>query len=183
VGAIAACYKYGDRTELTDKSLRGTKEALETLLAYLGSSLAEAVRPTIEKILAHATTTPEGTIKEVRMDTILKEMNGEAFLNDIASFVNADIEEMQFYRNLLHARIRWSAWAKRISRGVVGLLILQGAFTLYFVIQKILDHPVTHTKLLITLSVSALVMGFCILCFVAMLYYHEKISEYRDKVL
>ena len=129
VGAIAAFHKYGDRTEVTDKSLKGTKEALETLLAYLGRSLAEAVRPTIERILANATTSSDGTIKEVKVTTVLRELNGEAFLDDVSSFANNDIEEILFYRNLLHARVHWSMWAKRISRGVFALLILQGLLT------------------------------------------------------
>jgi len=183
VGAIAAYHKYGDRTELTDKSLKGTKEALETLLAYLGRSLADAVSPTVDRILANATKTPEGEIKEVRPDTITRELQGEAFFDDISSFVNSDIEEMLFYRNLVHARVKWSCWAKRISKGVFALLILQGAFTFYFAAERILNRPVTTIALLITFAVSALMVGFCFLCAGVMLHHHEQISDYRDKVL
>lgn len=183
VGAIAAYNKYGDRTELTDKSLKGTKEALDTLLAYLGSSLAESVRPTIERILANATTSTDGTIKEVKASSITKELNGEAFLDDVASFVNSGIEELLFYRNLAHCRLQWSSWAKRISRGVFVLLILQGAFTLYFVGERILNRSVTPVVLLVTAIASAIVVGFCLLCAGAMLHHHDQISEYRDKVL
>jgi len=183
VGALAAYHKYGDRTELTDKSLKGTKEALETLLAYLGRSLAEAVRPTVERILANATVTPEGTIKEVKPSAIAKELNGEAFLDDIAAFVNTDGEEMSSYRNLVHARIRWSACAKRISRSVFVLLVLQGVFTFYFAAEKILNRPMKPIVSLVTFIISALAVGFCVLCAGAMLHYHDKISEYRDKVL
>jgi hypothetical protein len=183
LGAIAAYHKYGDRTELTDKSLKGTKEAVETLLAYLARSLAEAISPTIERILANATTTPEGTIKELKATAIAKELNGEAFFDDVSSFVNSDIEEMLFYRNLVHARLRWSSWAKRISRGVFALLILQGVFTFYFAAEKILNRPVTPVVLLITFIVSALVVSFCFLCAGVLLHHHEHISEYRDKVL
>jgi len=89
----------------------------------MGRSLAEVIRPTIGRILANATTTPEGTVKEVKATTITEELSGEAFLDDISSFVNSDIEELLFYRNLVHARVRWSAWAKRISRGVFTLLM------------------------------------------------------------
>jgi hypothetical protein len=183
VGAIAAYHKYGDRTELTDKSLKGTKEALETLLAYLARSLAEAVRPTIERVLANATTTPEGAIKEVKASTITKELNGEAFVDDISSFVNNDVGQMQSYRNLVHARTRWSTWAKRMSRGVFALLVLQGLFSFYFATEKILNIPIKTTVFLFTFVISAVSVGFCVLCAWGMLRHHEKISEYRDKVL
>ncbi|HKM80267.1 MAG TPA: hypothetical protein VJY15_04835 [Candidatus Acidoferrum sp.] len=183
MGALAAFHRYADRTVLTDKSLKGTKEALEILLAYLGRSLADAVSPTIERILDNATTTPEGTIREIKRTAIATELNGEGFFDDISSFVNSDIEEMLFYRNLVHARLRWSTWAKRISKGVFTLLILQGFFTLYFFGEKILSRPVTLVILLATFVLSALVVGFCFLCAGAMLHYHDQISEYRDKVL
>jgi hypothetical protein len=183
VGALAAYHKYGDRTELTDKSLKGTKEALETLLAYLGRSIADVVSPTIERILANATKSMDGTVKEIKIDSIREELKGEAFLDAVSSFVNSDIEEILFYRNLLHARVQWSMWAKRISRGVFALVILQGLFTVYFFVQKILSRSVGPTVLLVTLAASAAVIGFCILCAGGMLHYHDQISEYRDRVL
>lgn len=145
--------------------------------------MADAISPTIERILDNATRTPEGTIREIKRATIATELNGEAFLDDISFFVNSDIEEMLFYRNLVHARLRWSAWAKRISRGVFTLLSLQILFTLIFFAAKILNRPVTLFVLLPTIAVSALAVGFCILCYGEMLHYHDQISEYRDKVL
>jgi len=183
VGAIAAYNKYGDRTEVTEKSLQGTKEAMETLLAYLGRSLAEAVAPTIETILSNATTSPDGTIKEIRASTILKELNGETFQDDVSSFVNADVEELLFYRALVHARVRWSTWAKRMSRGVFVLLIVQGLFTFFFFVESIIRHSVSSVLLLVTCAISAVVVGFCVVCAGAMLHHHEQISDYRDKIL
>jgi hypothetical protein len=149
----------------------------------LGRSIAEAVKPTIERILLANAISPDGTVKEFKAADIIKELQGEAFLDDVASFVNSDIEEILSYRNLAHARIRWSAWAKRISRGVFALMIVQGLFTLYFVTGTILNRIVTLPILLITFLISAAGVGFCITCAGVMLRYHEQISDYRDKVL
>jgi hypothetical protein len=149
----------------------------------LGRSIADAVKPTIERILNNAAIPPEGVIKELKAADIIKELQGEAFLDDVSSFANSDIEEILFYRNLAHARIRWSAWAKKISRGVFALMIVQGLFTFYFVTEKILDRIVTLPILLITFLISAAIVGFCITCAGVMLRYHEQISDYRDKVL
>lgn len=145
--------------------------------------MAEAVRPTMLRILADAITTPEGTIRGVNAAGITEELNAEAFFDDISSFVNSEIDQLLFYRNLVHARDQWSAWAKRMSRGVLALLISQGLFTFYFATEKILARPVTSIVLLATFIISALVVGFCILCAGEMLHHHEQISEYRDKVL
>lgn len=174
VGAVAAYYKYGDRTDVTDKSLRGTKEALDGLLAYLGRALAEAVRPTLERILT-AGSSPE---------IVAKELRGESFQNDVSSFVQDDIDEILFYRSLVHARTRWSAWSRRISWGVFVLLILQAAFTCYFaVVAKVLDYRVSPLFFWVTFAASGAVVIFCLCCAGVMLYYHDQISNYRDKVL
>ena len=69
VGALAAYHKYGDRTEITDRSLTETKEALDALQAYLARGVAEAVRPTIERILADATSR-DGTVEDLKADAV-----------------------------------------------------------------------------------------------------------------
>jgi len=156
---------------------------LDTLLAYLGSSLAERVLPTIERILANAARGPEEKIKGVDPKAITQELSGEAFRDEIASFVTSDIEELLFYRNLSHSRTQWSAWAKRITLALFTLLALEGPFTLYFVAEKILGRVVSPTASLVTIAISAVVVCFCILCLGGMRYHHDKISDYRDKDL
>jgi hypothetical protein len=182
VGALAAWYKYGDRTELTDKSLKGTKEALDDLRAYLGRAFAEAVKPTVQRII-ESNLRLDGTLN-IPPDALLEEFRGDNFQDDVSSFVTSDLDEMISYRILTHARKRWSAWAKRISWGVYALLIVEAAFTLYFALaNKVFNHSVSLLITLISLSVSAVVFGFCIFCAGAMLRCHDKISAYRDKVL
>jgi len=174
VGAIAAWYKYGDRTDLTDKSLKGTKEALDGLRAYLGRALAEAVRPTVERVVANMPFS----------EAALEELHGEAFQDDVSSFVISDIGEMLSYRMLVHARNRWSAWSRRISWTVFVLVLIEAVCTCYFVIATwALNRPTSLPVLLATFIVSVVAFGFCILCAGMMLHYHDKISLYRDKVL
>lgn len=174
VGAIAAYYKYGDRTEITDRSLKRTKEAVDGLRAYISRALAEAVRPTVERIVANAPSA----------ESALEEVRGESFLNDVSTFVNRDIEEILLYRSLLNAREGWSRWARRISWGIFALLIIQAVFTFFFVVVvKMLSHNISLRALVITLTVSGMIAGFCFLCAGAMLYYHDQIAKYRDKVL
>lgn len=182
VGAIAAFNKYGDRTEQADKSLRSTKDALDTLLAYLGSTLAERLKPTISRILANATQAT-GTIKEFKAETIADEFNGEAFHNDVSSFVNSEIDELLSYRNLVEARDKWKKWAKRISRGVLVLVILEGALTVGSFACKVMNWTISPRVFMSTMLLTVVLGGFCIVCAAAKLRYDEKIAEYRDKVL
>lgn len=168
MGAVAAWYKYGDRTDLTDKSLKGTKEALDGLEAYLGRNLADKVRPIVERLVT-GDRSPE---------TILKELNGEDFQSDISSFVVSDVEELLWYRRLSDSRARWSAWARRISWGTWGWLILQSIWVSFFLILcKVLNHTLSLTLAMVSFAVSGVVAAFCVISAGIMLYHHDQIFK------
>jgi hypothetical protein len=112
------------------------------------------------------------------------EMQGEAFQNEVSSFVTAEVEELINYRNLAHARKCWVHWSRRISWGILTMMILEACFAAYFdIIAKIFRFKVSTWALMSTFCVSVLAAAFCFLCAGAMLRYHDNISEYRDKIL
>lgn len=117
-------------------------------------------------------------------EAAVEELRGESFQDGISDFVSTDIEELMSYRTLVHARNRWCAWARRISWAVFVLLVLQGTFTAYFaVFAKVLNKSVSLLALLATFSLSGVIVLFCVICAGVMLYHHDQISKYRDKVL
>jgi hypothetical protein len=179
---LAAYHKYGDRTEITDKSLKGTKEALDGLQAYVSRGVAEAIKPTVERILAGATFV-NGTIEGLKAEAVLEELQGEAFLDDVASFVNRDIEELSYFRSLVHARSRWSTWARRMSWGLFALLIVQGIFLVSCIVLKSCAVYFGLEVMLTSFAISVAMAAFCVVCAGGMLYYHDQISNYRDKIL
>jgi hypothetical protein len=154
--------------------LKGAKETMDGLRAYLGRALAEAVRPSIERVLEDATST----------DFALEELYGESFQDDVSEFVESDIEEIVSYRTMGHARDCWSKWAKRTSWGVFGWLVLEIGFTSFFALwTKVFSRPVGLPVLMGTFGASAAVVIYCLVCAGAMLFYHDQISSYRDKIL
>jgi hypothetical protein len=173
-GALAALYKYGDRTDLAKKSLDGTKEALDGLRAYLGRALAEAVKPTVQRILA----------EQRDPDAVLEELRGENFQDDVSTFVTRDLDEMITYKTLLQERKHWSTWARLLSWGVYVLMAVEFVFIVWFgLANKVFNHPVSLPLAVISFIVSGVVVVFCILSFGVMLRCHDKISAYRDKIL
>lgn len=173
MGAIAAWYKYGDRTDLAKKSLDGTKEALDGLRAYLGRALAEAVKPTVQRIL-----------EQGNPDAVLEELRGENFQDDVSTFVTRDLDEMISYKTLVTERKHWSTWAKWLSWGVYTLMAVEFVFTVWFgLANKVFNSPVSLRIAVVSFAVSGVVVVFCILCAGVMLRCHDKISAYRDKIL
>ena len=184
MGAIAAWYKYGDRTDLAEKSLHGTKEALDELCAYLGRALADSVKPTVQRIIAEQGVPQlDGTLN-IPPGAVLEEFRGDNFQDDVSSFVTRDLDEMISYRTLIHARKRWSAWARRISWGVYVFLAAEFIFTIGFgLANRVFSYPVSLFIAVASFFLSGVVFAFCIFCAGVMLRCHDKISAYRDKVL
>jgi hypothetical protein len=173
-GALAAWYKYGDRTDLAKKSLDGTKEALDGLRAYLGRALAEAVKPTVQRILA----------EQGDPDAVLEELRGENFQDDVSAFVTRDLDEMVSYKTLVRERKHWSMWAKWLSWGVYVLMAVELIFVVWFgLANKVFNIPVSLRMAVASFVVSGIVVVFCILSLGVMLRCHDKISTYRDKIL
>lgn len=173
-GALAAWYKYGDRTDFAKKSLDGTKEALDGLRAYLGRALAEAVTPTVQRILA----------EQGDPDAVLEELRGDNFQDDVSTFVTRDLDEMISYRTLVTERKHWSSWAKRLSWGVYTLTVVEFIFLVWFgLANKVFGSPISVRVAEFSFIISGIVCGFCILCAGVMLRCHDKISAYRDKIL
>src|SRR5262249_15563287 len=117
-------------------------------------------------------------------ETVLKELSGEDFQSEISSFVVGDMEELLSYRRLNDARTRWSIWARRISWAIWVWLILGGVLaglTLFF--SRVLNHALSMPVAISSLVIGALAPTFCVIAAGAMLYHHDQISKYRDKIL
>ncbi len=167
VGAIAFYPKYGDKTDIIDKSLKGTKEALDALLTYLGRALAAHIAPVVV-----------GKDRDIKV-TVL----GEYFNDSISDFLTSEIEEMVMYRRLVLARNRWSACSRWLSRGLLTLIGVEALFTLATVVAKITTYSISVKLLLWSFAISAILFGVCLICLVGMNHHHDQISKYRQDIL
>jgi hypothetical protein len=174
VGSLAAFPKYGDRTDLIEKSLKGTKEAVDALLAYLGSALAASVAPTVAQIAEDVNRSPQN---------IIDLLKGESFKNNISAFITNEIDEMVQYRSLVRARDRWSGWARCMSWSIWALIALEAILTLASIVSKVTSFSISLVLLLWSFGASAVLCSLCLISAAAMLYHHDQISKYRRKIL
>jgi hypothetical protein len=174
LGSVAAYYKYGDRTEVVEKSLKGTHEALDTLLAYLGTSLSEALSPVLLRAVED----------DPSAESVSRALTGESFRDAVSDFVNGEVSELLQYRALTQARKRWSKWAKRMSWGVFALLVQEVVWTFLFAVLTQILQISTGLKLaVVAFTISGVTVAHCLICAGAMLYYHDKITDCREEVL
>ena len=171
---MAAFYKYGDRTEVVAKSLEGTKDALESLRAYIVYDLGRNLLPLVQTLIE----------SRVSAEQVAAALSGEQFNDVISDFVSSDVGELAMYGQLLHARRRWSVWAHKLSWAILGLTIWQSLCAVWlFISINILSRDVGNYKLLITYACSVLIIARCFFCIGVMLYYHDQICKYRENIL
>lgn len=174
LGAVAAYYKYGDRTDIVEKSLKGTHDASDASLAYLGAALSESVGPVLIRALED----------DPSAESVNRTMTSESFLDAVSDFVTGEVSEILQYRSLIHARNKWAKWARRMSWGVFALLVQEVVWTFYFAIFTRVFQISTGLKLSVfAFTVSGITVAHCLMCAGAMLYYHDQITDCREKVL
>ncbi|MDR3725271.1 MAG: hypothetical protein P4K83_12410 [Terracidiphilus sp.] len=174
LGALGAYYKYGDRTEVVEKSLKGTRDASDALLAYLGRALSDSLSPVLSRALEDDPST----------ESVDRALTSESFLDAVSDFANGEVAEMLQYRTLTYAKTRWSKWARRMSWGVFVLLVQEIAWTFLFVVLvKVFQIPTGLKLSMLAFTASGLTVAHCLVCAGTMMYYHDQITDCREKVL
>lgn len=178
--ALAAYYKYGDRTELFDKSLRGTDAALaETRrqIAYrLGSRLMTVFDnpdSVIEVSLFDATGRP--------IEVAVSPAGSEDYNNAIFEFVESDFQVLLDCRALSALRRRWCACARFLSWALLILVALEsliaGALAFW---TKYLDRNLPSCALEGAFLFTGLVLVAVVFVPAAiLLYLHDRILQHR----
>lgn len=123
LAGAAAYYRYGDRTDLFDKAMRGNRNARQTIRDDIAGELGKQLSPVIRDATRTKTTIldPSGKYAEQPTDFA----SSESFYQAVRDFVSSSSGALLDYRQILRASERWSRWAGRLSHCVLGLVILE----------------------------------------------------------
>jgi hypothetical protein len=181
VAAVFAFYKYGDRTDLFDKSLAGTNAVLRVLRRDIAFKLASRLQPVfdgasavIEISLVDAGGNP---ISEVSVNPVGSENYNDALFD----FVEGNDLSLVHYRLLLHTRDRWCGWAKSLSWAILILMSLEAVFCGYLLWSKLVGHFLAGHLLVVTFCATAISFVSCLVPLIFLLCAHDKISELRKR--
>lgn len=178
LAAIAAYYKYGDRTDLIDKSLRGTDEVLVKVRQLIADELGETLGAIFDEPATVEIVVAAGTYTELPGNPV----GSEAYRDCIREFVETASNTMVDCRVLRSARDSWCFWARFLSWAILCLLMWElVSCGLIAVLDKafgvaIPDHVVNLTMLPTVVGVVAVVFPFPFL-----LKYHDVISSFKVK--
>lgn len=126
VGALAAYYKFGDRTDVTSKSLQGTDNVLRDMRRAIAAELADWLRPALEESITVSTLIVDPSSASY-IERPSRSLDSERFREAVKDFVEVDSGRLADCRTLLTLRKTWCSAAAALSWLLLCLLIWQGA--------------------------------------------------------
>jgi len=137
--AITGHYKYSDRSEHFEKSLKGLGETLAALKRTISSGLAERLRPVFENAQSVTSVLLDASGSQFQ-ESFVNPVGSEAYREALFSFTASDAEPLLALRSLLDSRDRWLFWARVQCWTVLAAIILEGVIAAaLFVSEKLLD--------------------------------------------
>jgi hypothetical protein len=111
LGALAAYYKFGDRTEIVARSLRGIDDTLRELRRLIAADLADALR---EDLIEDASVAAAVTA-HAYVERPAPLFASERYRESVREFVERSTSRMVDCRSLVLGRDAWSRAASRLS--------------------------------------------------------------------
>jgi hypothetical protein len=183
-GSIAAYYKYADRTEVVDRSLRGTDAVLAELKRRIAFRLGMALKPVIDnppQVIKAEDRTLVGPSGEPLPSIVLSPAGSEDYHNVLYAFIQSDLSDIIDYRGLSDARNSWCLWARYLSWAIFVLMVTEFASLISLgAAAKLFEVPVPKWVIGGSFALTtAIVLGGCLLPLACMLRLHDQITALR----
>lgn len=173
---IAAFYRYGDRTEVLDRSLKGAEEVLEKIRKQLADELGESLSEILEDTADIAVSFESYT--ELRGNPV----GSEAYKNCMQEFVETALNTMIDCRAMRTARDSWCFWARILSWSIVSLLIWEVvALGILGALDKLVGIPMSERLVDLSLLPTAAGVFVAIGTLPLLLKHHDVINEFKVK--
>lgn len=181
VGAMAAYYKFGDRTDVLAKSLQGTEESMRDLRRRVAGELAETLKTDLTPSSTVGTLIVErSTQSYVERPTDM--FAGERYRDSVRRFVEDSTSSLVDCRSLVSMRDTWLRWARRLSWVIVGLVVYEAIVTGSLALGDRMGVFVLPDRAIRWASVPTVVFALIIVShMVLMLRCHDRITDIRQK--
>jgi hypothetical protein len=179
--AATAYYRYADRSELFEKSLKGFSDTLSALKRLLSVEIEERLKP----VLATSS-----SVKSLLLDTggkpyqeaYVSPAGSEALWNTLSSFIQADVGPLCDYKWLIELREKWLFWSRLQNWNCLGALVVEVVtLSVLYLVAKVASMPVEPRYALLTVApIGLLFASFCTAA-VRMSVLHDRFVELRKR--
>lgn len=165
LAAAAAYYKYGDKTALFEKALRGNRSLRQAVRDNIATDLSKQLQPVIRDAtgVRSPLLDPGGGYFERATDITKSEL----FYQSIRDYVSSSAGSLLDYRLVLETTDRWRTWAHRLSRSILVLVILETLQIAGALLVSVMTDPnriATTWWFLASLAPTSVVVGFLFWC-------------------
>jgi hypothetical protein len=182
VAAAAAYYKYGDRTDLFEKAVRGNRSARQSIRDSVASDLGKQLQPVIRNAAGVRSSLLDAAGAYIEQSIDVTE--SEPFYQAIRDFVSASASALLDYKLILQATERWRIWARRLSHCILALVAWETFMLAAAVLILVLaDLTMTANKWLTIASFAPTAVAVLLL-FVCLAVVHAKqgvIADVRER--
>lgn len=123
LAAIAAYYKYGDRTDLFEKSLSGNRSAKQAIRDNVATELGKQLQPAVRDATRVRSPVLDAGGGYIEHATDITE--SEPFYQALRDYVATSAGALVDYRRMVESTEAWLRWAHRLSRSILVLLIIE----------------------------------------------------------
>ena len=120
IAAAAAYYRYGDRTNLFEKTLRGNHDLRRALRDNIATDLNKQLQPVVRDATRARSPVLNAAGSYIEHATDITE--SEPFYQAIRDYVSSSAGSLLDYRLVLKTEARWRTWAHRMSHSLLALL-------------------------------------------------------------
>jgi hypothetical protein len=181
VGAVAAYYKFGDRTDVLAKSLQGTERSIREMRRLIAEDLAETLSAKLTPASTVSTLIVESSSQSY-VERPTSPFVGERYRDAVRSFVEEGTNCLVDCRGIVSLRDTWLRWARRLSWLILGLVVYEaivaGALAfgdrmgVFALPDRVIQWASAPTVLGVVLILNHMVL---------MLRCHDRITDIRQK--
>lgn len=179
--AVTGYYKYSDRSDHFEKSLRGLTDTIGALKRQIASGLADRLRPVFENSQSVTSILLDTSGKQFS-ETFVNPVGSETYRDTVFSFVQGESEAITDYRRIIESRDEWLFWARVMCWTFLGAFISEALMFAYlFASLKLSILPADMRVAVATLAPT----GVCFLSFVTaavrLSVLHDRFVELRKR--
>ena len=113
LATIVAYFKYGERTELIDRGLRGTNGVFTEMRRRIVTELAEILNSFFQSRQTAPTISDDQ--EPVYLERLTNPVQSEGFRECVREYIEGNSVLIADYRSLLNARDHWCNWARFLA--------------------------------------------------------------------
>ncbi len=181
LGVLAAYYKFGDRTEIIDRSLQGTEATLKEIRRIISSHLADNLRRDLGPSSPASSIVVLATA-ESYVERPSNPFDSERFRDVIREFVEDETASLVDCRNLILSRDSWMRAVRQLGRCLLLFAAYEGivAGVLVF-LDKAVVYQFPDVVIKLTAIPTSLFFLFAVFCMLRMQRNHDQITEIRHR--